>query len=151
MRGTVTHLPKQKVKGPYYAVWTPVMGALIGVGTAIAAGVHAVPNSAAEVSAGLVVAIVFSSRSWGPELFLPGIDASEVTPMLLTRFVSVFVNLPLMALWAVSPVIAMAVEGCRGDLIVGVLFASVGSASCYALMAGMAGGILSRLERTAPE
>jgi len=133
-------------RGAHLAVWVVPGGAVIGVVAAIVGDVDRVSIAVPEVATGLVLAIVFSSGSWGPGLFLAGAAPDEATPTRLTRFVSVYVNLPLMILWAVSPVLALAAEGCGGPIVVGVLFASLGSASCYALMAGLAEGIRKRFE-----
>lgn len=133
-------------RGAHLAVWAAPAGAVIGVVAAIVADVNRVSVAVPEVATGLVLAIVFSSGSWGPGLFLAGAASDEATPTRLTRIVSVYINVPLLMLWAISPVLALAAEGCGGPVVVAVLFASLGSASCYALMAGLAEGIRTRLE-----
>ena len=128
----------------HYAVWTAPFGAALGVLAAIIAGVHELPSSTPDVTVGLLVAIVFSTASWGPELFLPGVGGGTLPQSIVTRVVSLS-TIVLILLWPIAPIVALAAEGRKNDLIVGIVFGSMGSASCYALMAGMAGGMRRRL------
>jgi hypothetical protein len=129
----------------YYAVWTAPIGAAVGVSAAVIAGVHELPSSTPDVAAVLLVAIVFSTASWGRELFLPGYGG-ESSPSGVTRVIGV-ATAGLIILWPLAPVIALAADGTKNDFVVGVVFASMGSESCYALMAGMVPGMRERLAR----
>jgi hypothetical protein len=131
---------------PHYAVWAAPVGAIVGVVAACVGGVERVPTQTPGVSVGLLIAIVFSGSSWGSAIFLPGTARGENPPAPTAFLVSVMMNLPLMALWAIMPVLSLATAGCNGDVLVAVVFAGLGSASFYALTAGMAEGIRQRLE-----
>lgn len=138
------------VRTRYLAVWTGPVGALFGIGAAIIGGVHRLPTATADVTVGLLVAIVFATTSWGPEMFLPGIDGRGVSPSPLTVVMSL-ASVILMAFWPLAPVVALVAEGCKDTFVIGWIFASIGSASCYAIMAGLAGGLRMRLRQDAVE
>ena len=131
---------------PYYAVWAAPIGAVAGLAIAYLLGVEKVPSESPQVAVGLLLAIVFSGASWGNSLFLPGFSRGETRPTTSALMVSVVLNIPLMLLWAILPVLSLALRGDECQVSIDVVFAGLGSASVFALTAGMAEGIRRRLQ-----
>lgn len=131
---------------PYYAVWAAPVGAGAGLVIACALGVEKVPPESPQVAVGLLLAIVFSSASWGNSLFLPGFSRGETRPTASALAVGVVLNVPLMLLWAILPVLSLALRGDECQVSIDIVFAGLGSASVFALTAGMAEGVRRRLQ-----
>ncbi len=130
----------------YYAIWAAPIGAVTGLAIACLVSVEKVPAESPQVAVGLLLAIVFSSASWGNSLFLPGFSRGEARPTTSALVVGVVLNIPLMLLWAILPVLSLALRGDECQVSIDIVFAGLGSASVFALTAGMAEGIRRRMQ-----